>query len=105
MAGFQGKAVRCAIKSTYLSEWVDRSETTHVACNAKNCLSLRLFRKIMDAFEPRQSCLKWIWITENYSMRILLLTLTDDPFDPAGVGRFGGTHAFFFDLSRQFVRM
>jgi glycosyltransferase involved in cell wall biosynthesis len=38
-------------------------------------------------------------------MRILLLTLTDDPFDPAGVGRFGGTHAFFFDLSRQFVRM
>jgi glycosyltransferase involved in cell wall biosynthesis len=38
-------------------------------------------------------------------MRILLLTLTDDPFDPAGIGRFGGTHAFFFDLSRQFVRM
>jgi glycosyltransferase involved in cell wall biosynthesis len=38
-------------------------------------------------------------------MRILLLTLTDDPFDPAGVGRFGGTHAFFFDLTRQFVRM
>lgn len=38
-------------------------------------------------------------------MRILLLTLTDDPFDPAGVGRFGGAHAFFFDLSRQFVRM
>jgi glycosyltransferase involved in cell wall biosynthesis len=38
-------------------------------------------------------------------MRILLLTLTDDPFDPAGVGRFGGSHAFFFDLSRQFVRM
>jgi glycosyltransferase involved in cell wall biosynthesis len=38
-------------------------------------------------------------------MRILLLILTDDPFDPAGVGRFGGTHAFFFDLSRQFVRM
>lgn len=38
-------------------------------------------------------------------MRILLLTLTDDPFDPAGVGRFGGSHAFFFDLSRQFVRL
>ena len=38
-------------------------------------------------------------------MRILLLTLTDDPFDPAGVGRFGGSQAFFFDLSRQFVRM
>jgi glycosyltransferase involved in cell wall biosynthesis len=38
-------------------------------------------------------------------MHILLLTLTDDPFDPAGVGRFGGSHAFFFDLSRQFVRM
>ena len=38
-------------------------------------------------------------------MRILLLTLTDDPFDPAGVGRFGGSHSFFFDLSRQFVRM
>jgi glycosyltransferase involved in cell wall biosynthesis len=38
-------------------------------------------------------------------MRILLLTLTDDPFDPAGFGRFGGTHAFFFDLCRQFVRM
>jgi glycosyltransferase involved in cell wall biosynthesis len=38
-------------------------------------------------------------------MRILLLTLTDDPFDPAGVGRFGGAQAFFFDLSRQFVRM
>lgn len=37
-------------------------------------------------------------------MRILLLTLTDDPFDPAGVGRFGGSQAFFFDLSRQFVR-
>jgi len=38
-------------------------------------------------------------------MRILLLTLTDDPFDPAGVGRFGGSHAFFFDIARQFVRM
>ena len=38
-------------------------------------------------------------------MRILLLTLTDDPFDPAGVGRFGGSQAFFFDLSRQLVRM
>jgi glycosyltransferase involved in cell wall biosynthesis len=38
-------------------------------------------------------------------MRILLLTLTDDPFDPPGLGRFGGSHAFFFDLSRQLVRM
>lgn len=38
-------------------------------------------------------------------MRILLLTLTDDPFDLAGVGRFGGSQAFFFDLSRQLVRM
>lgn len=38
-------------------------------------------------------------------MRILLLTLTDDPFDPAGVGRFGGSQAFFFDLSRQLVRL
>jgi glycosyltransferase involved in cell wall biosynthesis len=38
-------------------------------------------------------------------MHILLLTLTDDPFDPAGVGRFGGSQAFFFDLSRQLVRM
>jgi glycosyltransferase involved in cell wall biosynthesis len=38
-------------------------------------------------------------------MRILLLILTDDPFDPAGIGRFGGSQAFFFDLSRQFVRM
>src|SRR5579871_2728647 len=38
-------------------------------------------------------------------MRILLLTLTDDPFDAAGIGRFGGSQAFFFDLSRQFVRM
>jgi glycosyltransferase involved in cell wall biosynthesis len=38
-------------------------------------------------------------------MRILLLILTDDPFDPAGVGRYGGSQAFFFDLSRQFVRM
>ena len=38
-------------------------------------------------------------------MRILLLTLTDDPFDPAGADRFGGSHAFFFDLARQFVRM
>ncbi|MEO5335950.1 MAG: glycosyltransferase [Magnetospirillum sp. WYHS-4] len=37
-------------------------------------------------------------------MDILLLTLTDDPFDPPGAGRFGGSHAFFFDLSRQFVR-
>jgi D-inositol-3-phosphate glycosyltransferase len=46
-----------------------------------------------------------VWITRNYLMRILLLTLTDDPFDPAGVGRFGGSQAFFFDLSRQLVRM
>lgn len=38
-------------------------------------------------------------------MNILLLTLTDDPFDPPGHGRFGGAHAFFFDLARQFVRM
>jgi glycosyltransferase involved in cell wall biosynthesis len=38
-------------------------------------------------------------------MRLLLLTLTDDPFDPAGIGRFGGSQAFFFDLSRQLVRM
>jgi len=38
-------------------------------------------------------------------MRLLLLTLTDDPFDPPGVGRFGGSHGFFFDLARQFVRM
>lgn len=37
-------------------------------------------------------------------MDILLLTLTDDPFDPPGAGRFGGSHAFFFELSRQFVR-
>lgn len=37
-------------------------------------------------------------------MRILLLTLTDDPFDPAGAGRFGGSHAFFFDISRELVR-
>ena len=38
-------------------------------------------------------------------MNILLLTLTDDPFDPSGHGRFGGSHAFFFDLARQLVRM
>ncbi|WP_321472891.1 glycosyltransferase [uncultured Paludibaculum sp.] len=38
-------------------------------------------------------------------MRVLLLTLTDDPFDPPGAGRFGGSHAFYFDVSRQFVRM
>ena len=38
-------------------------------------------------------------------MKILLLTLTDDPFDPPGHGRFGGSHAFFFDLARQFVRL
>jgi glycosyltransferase involved in cell wall biosynthesis len=38
-------------------------------------------------------------------VHILLLTLTDDPFDPAGIGRFGGSHAFFFDISREFVRM
>jgi glycosyltransferase involved in cell wall biosynthesis len=38
-------------------------------------------------------------------MKILLLTLTDDPFDPPGHGRFGGSHAFFFDLARQFVRI
>jgi len=38
-------------------------------------------------------------------MEILLLTLTDDPFDPPGHGRFGGSHAFFFDLARQLVRL
>lgn len=34
----------------------------------------------------------------------MLLVLTDDPFDPPGVGRFGGSHAFFFDLGRELVR-
>ncbi|MFA7429635.1 MAG: glycosyltransferase [Rhodospirillaceae bacterium] len=37
-------------------------------------------------------------------MHILLITLIDDPFDPPGLGRFGGGHYFVFDLARHLVR-
>jgi D-inositol-3-phosphate glycosyltransferase len=37
-------------------------------------------------------------------MHVLLLTEIDDPFDPPGLGRFGGGHYFIFDLARHLVR-
>lgn len=37
-------------------------------------------------------------------MHVLLITLIDDPFDPPGLGRFGGGHYFIFDLARHLVR-
>jgi len=37
-------------------------------------------------------------------MRIGVLCLTDDPFDPAGYGRHGGSHRVMFDMGRHFVR-
>jgi hypothetical protein len=43
-------------------------------------------------------------ITSNYPMHVLLLTLTDDPLDPPGEGRYGGAQLFMFDLGRHLVR-
>lgn len=37
-------------------------------------------------------------------MHIVVLCLTDDPFDPPGYGRHGGSHKVMFDMGRQFVR-
>jgi glycosyltransferase involved in cell wall biosynthesis len=37
-------------------------------------------------------------------MRILYICIVDDPFDPPGVGRFGGGHYFALDLIRHLVR-
>lgn len=37
-------------------------------------------------------------------MRIGVLCLTDDPFDPPGYGRHGGSHRVMFDMGRHFVR-
>ena len=39
------------------------------------------------------------------SQRVLLLCLTDDPFDPPGWERAGGGHFFVFDLGRYLVRL
>ena len=36
--------------------------------------------------------------------RILIVSLTDDPVDPPGSGRYGGSHQFIFDLARHLVR-
>lgn len=47
-------------------------------------------------------------ITRDYTAmndkRVLIVSLTDDPLDPAGDGRYGGSHRFLFDLARHFVR-
>jgi glycosyltransferase involved in cell wall biosynthesis len=40
----------------------------------------------------------------KHGERVLLLCLTDDPLDPPGHERFGGGHAFVFDLGRYLVR-
>lgn len=37
-------------------------------------------------------------------MRIGVLCLTDDPFDPPGYGRHGGSHRVMFDMGRHFIR-
>ena len=37
-------------------------------------------------------------------MNILIVTLTDDPFDPPGESRYGGAQRFMFDLGRHLVR-
>jgi glycosyltransferase involved in cell wall biosynthesis len=37
-------------------------------------------------------------------MRIGVLCLTDDPFDPPGHGRHGGSNKVMFDMGRHFVR-
>lgn len=37
-------------------------------------------------------------------MNILIITLTDDPFDPPGESRYGGAQRFMFDLGRHLVR-
>jgi hypothetical protein len=37
-------------------------------------------------------------------MQICVLCLTDDPFDPPGHGRHGGSHRVMFDMGRHFVR-
>ena len=37
-------------------------------------------------------------------MRILIVTLTDDPLDPAGESRYGGAQIFMFDAGRHLVR-
>lgn len=37
-------------------------------------------------------------------MRIVMLSLIDDPFDPPGGGRYGGGHLFVLDLGRYLVR-
>lgn len=37
-------------------------------------------------------------------MNVLIITLTDDPFDPPGENRYGGAQRFMFDLGRHLVR-
>ena len=37
-------------------------------------------------------------------MRVLLVSLTDDPLDPPGAGRYGGAQLFMLDLCRYLVR-
>ena len=37
-------------------------------------------------------------------MRVLLVTLTDDPLDPPGEDRYGGAQLFMFDLGRYLIR-
>jgi len=38
-------------------------------------------------------------------VNILIITLTDDPFDPPGESRYGGAQRFMFDLGRHLVRV
>src|SRR5947209_4180877 len=37
-------------------------------------------------------------------MRVIIVSLTDDPLDPPGADRYGGSHVFMFDLCRHLVR-
>jgi D-inositol-3-phosphate glycosyltransferase len=37
-------------------------------------------------------------------MRIIIVSLTDDPLDPPGADRYGGAQLFIFDLCRHLVR-
>jgi D-inositol-3-phosphate glycosyltransferase len=37
-------------------------------------------------------------------MRVIIVSLTDDPFDPPGADRYGGAQLFIFNLCRHLVR-
>jgi Glycosyl transferase 4-like domain len=37
-------------------------------------------------------------------VRIVIFTLTDDPFEAPGIGGHGGSHVVMFDMGRHFVR-